>query len=378
MSLKPFRLVVLAAWAVTGLTGCGSSPSTGAAHRPAPVGVVIVKPQRVDLEIELTGRTSAFLTADVRPQVSGVVRARSFTEGGRVRKGQPLFQIDPSTYLATLNSARANLAQAKATLGSAKLKAERYRDLAALNAVSRQDNDDAQSTYQQAEANVAVQQAAVDQARINLDYTRVRSPVSGRVGKSSVTPGALVTANQAAALATVQDLSKIYVDVTESAADLLKLRQQLSQGTLGASDSAEVTLTLDNGAVYPLTGRLQFSDVTVDPGTGTVGLRALFPNPRGDLLPGLFVRATLRKATVANGVLAPQAAVSRSPTGEASVLVVGPKGTAELRQIVTGQTVGDQWLVTSGLNPGDQVIVEGLQMLRPGAPVKPTRLASPR
>ncbi len=377
MQAKQIRSVA-AALAVLGLAGCGGPPAGGPPRGPAPVGVVAVQPQPVDLDIELTGRTSAFLTSDVRPQVSGVVQSRSFTEGGLVRAGQPLFQIDPAPYQATLNSARASLAQAQATLSSAKLKAERYRDLVALNAVSRQDNDDAQSAYQQAQATVAVQQAAVDQARINLDYTHVRAPVSGRIGKSSVTPGALVTANQAAALATVQDLSKIYVDVTESAADLLKLRQQLSQGKLGPPDTAEVTLTLDNGTVYPIPGRLQFSDVTVDQGTGTVGLRALFPNPKGELLPGLFVRATLRKGVVANGILAPQGAVTRSPTGQASVMVVGPKGTAELRPIVTGQTVGDKWLVTSGLNPGDRVIVEGLQMVRPGAPVKPTVLPTTR
>jgi membrane fusion protein (multidrug efflux system) len=275
-----------------------------------------------------------------------------------------------------LAGAQASLAQAQATLDSAKLKADRYKDLVAINAVSRQDNDDAQAAYKQALANVAVQSAAVQQARINLGYTRVLSPVSGRVGKSSVTAGALVTASQATALATVQDLSQIYVDVTQSAADLIKLKQQLAQGQLDPSGSAEVTLILDDGSVYPLKGKLQFSDVTVDPGTGSVGLRALFPNPGGVLLPGLYVRARLSKGIAPAGILIPQAAVSRDPKGQATVQVIGPGDKAINRVITVSQTIGDQWLVSAGLRPGERVIVEGLQKVRPGAPLKPVPIAA--
>jgi membrane fusion protein (multidrug efflux system) len=334
------------------------------------VGVVTVKTQPVELTVELPGRTSAYLVSDVRPQVGGVIQARLFQEGANVRAGQPLYQIDPALFRAAYHSAQAGLAQAEASLTSAKLKADRYKDLVAINAVSHQDYDDAVATYQQDVANVAAQEAAVDQARINLDYTRVTSPIGGRIGKSSVTPGALVTASQATALATVQELDKIYVDVTQSAADLLKLEQAFSQGSLGRPASAEVKLELDDGSTYPIAGHLEFSDVTVDQGTGTVDVRAVFPNPNGVLLPGLFVRAELKKAVAADGILIPEAAVSRDPQGEAVALVVGPGEVVEQRVLVLGQTVGTQWLVTSGLKPGERVIVDGLQKVRPGAPVK--------
>ena len=246
----------------------------------------------------------------------------------------------------------------------------------AINAVSRQDNDDAQAAFQQARANVAAQAAAVQQARINLGYTRVLAPITGRVGKSSVTPGALVTASQATALATVQDLGQIYVDVTQSAADLIKLRRDLAQGQLGRSGGADVTLILDDGSTYPIMGKLQFSDVTVDPGTGSVGLRAVFPNPTGVLLPGLYVRARLSKAIAPAAILVPQAAVSRDANGEATVLMVDAGDKVASRVIAVSQTVGDSWLATSGVKPGERVIVEGLQKVRPGAPVKPVQVAS--
>lgn len=363
------------------LSACGAKGGAGAGMGmggPAQVGFVVAQIQPVGLTADLSGRTSAYLVSDVRPQVSGVVKARLFEEGALVRAGQPLYQIDPATYKASYDSAQASLAQAQAQLTTAKLKADRYKDLVAINAVSRQDNDDAQATYQQALANVAAQRASVQQAKINLDYTHVTAPISGRIGKSTVTPGALVTANQAAALTTVQDVSKIYVDVTQSASDLLKLRRDMADGKLGRSGSAEVTLTLEDGSTYPTPGRLEFSDITVDPGTGSVGLRAVFPNPDGTLLPGLYVHAKLSKGVTSTSMLIPQAAVSRTPTGDATVYVVGAGDKAEIRQITATQTIGDKWLVTSGLKPGDRVIVEGLQNVRPGAAVKPAAIAAQR
>jgi len=368
----------LAAIAVA-LVACGpKAPAAGGPGMggPSEVGVVVVQPQAVPLTAELNGRTSAFLVSEVRPQVSGVVQARLFKEGAMVRAGQPLYQIDPATYRATLQSAEAGLAQAQAVLTSAKLKADRYKELVAINAVSRQDNDDAQAAYQQATANVAAQNAAVQQARINLGYTRVLAPISGRIGKSAVTAGALVTANQTEALSVIQQVDKIYVDVTQSAADLLKLKRDMAQGELGQPASAEVRLTLDDGSTYPLPGRLEFTDVTVDPGTGSVGLRAVFPNPEGVLLPGLYVRAKLTKGVATSGMLVPQPAVSRAPGGQATAFVVGAGNKAEPRQLTLGQSLGDKWLVTGGLKPGDRVIVEGLQKVAPGALVKPVVIAS--
>lgn len=362
----------LAAIALT-LAACGQGKGGAGGMGPGgptPVGVIVAKTESVTLTSELNGRTSAHLVSEVRPQVNGIVKARLFQEGGYVRAGQALYQIDPATYQAAYNSAAAGLAQAQATATAARLKAERYKGLVEINAVSKQDNDDAQAAALTANANIAAQKAAVDSARINLGYTRVLAPISGRVGKSSVTPGALVTASQATALATVQDLSKIYVDLTQSSTEMLKLQRDLATGQLGRSGSALVTLKLEDGSTYPIPGRLEFSDVTVDPTTGSVGLRATFDNPNGVLLPGMYVRAVLGKGVANSGMLIPQAAVSRDPKGNATVMVVGAKGAAEPRVIATSQTIGDKWLVTSGLKPGDQVIVEGLQKVRPGAPVK--------
>ena len=360
------------------LAACGPKAPGGPPMGPPEVGVVVVRTEPVALTTELSGRTSAFLVSEVRPQVNGVVKARLFQEGSNVRAGQPLYQIDPAPYRASLQSAAAGLAQAQAAYTTAKLKADRYKDLVAINAVSRQDNDDAQAAAQQAAANVQAQRAAVDQAQINLGYSRVTAPISGRIGKSSVTAGALVTANQAAALATVQNLDKIYVDVTQSAADLLRLKRDLAAGQLGGPASAQASLILEDGSTYPLPGTLEFSDVTVDPGTGSVGLRALFPNPDGALLPGLYVRARINKGVVAAGVLAPQAAVNRDAKGQASALVVGAGNKVETRQLKIAQTVGDNWLVTEGLKAGDRVIVDGLQKAQPGAVVKPVILGAKR
>ncbi|AYV44999.1 efflux transporter periplasmic adaptor subunit [Caulobacter flavus] len=373
--------VLLAAVSLT-LAACGQGKGGAAggmgAGGPTPVGVVVVKTEPVTLTSELQGRTSAYLVSEVRPQVGGIVKARLFQEGGYVRAGQPLYQIEPATFQAAVNSAQAGLAQAQATYTAAKLKADRYKELVAVNAVSKQDNDDAQAAAQQASANVAAQKAALDTARINLGWTRVVAPISGRIGKSSVTPGALVTASQTNALATIQNLDKIYVDLTQSSAELLQLQRDLAGGQLGRSGSAQVSLKLEDGSTYPTQGRLEFSDVTVDQTTGSFGLRATFDNPNGTLLPGMYVRATLGKGVASNGVLIPQAGVSRDPKGNATVTVVGAKGLAEIRPITVGQTVGDKWLVTSGLKVGDQVIVEGLQKVRPGAPVKPAVITAQR
>lgn len=361
------------------LSACGAKQPEGPdPNAPAPVGVVVIRTEPVNLTTELSGRTSASLVSEVRPQVNGVVKARLFQEGSIVRAGQPLYQIDPATYRASLDSANAALAQAQATATSAKLKADRFRELVAINAVSKQDNDDAQAASQAAAANVQAQRAAVQQARINLDYAQVRAPISGRIGKSSVTAGALVTANQAAPLATVQNLDKIYVDVTQSASDLLKLRRAMATGSVGAPTSAQVRLILEDGSTYPLSGTLAFSDITVDEGTGSIGLRAVFPNPNGALLPGLYVRARLEQGVATSGILVSQAAVSRDPKGRAAVYVVDAGGKAQLRQISVSRTVGDKWLVTGGLRAGERVIVEGLQNVRPGGAVKPAVIAATR
>lgn len=369
--------VSLAAVALT-LSACGQKGGAGGMGMggPAEVGYIVAQSQPVGLTTELAGRTSAFLVSEVRPQASGVVKARLFEEGSLVRAGQSLYQIDPATFQATVNSAAAAVAQAQAQATAAKLKADRYKALVETGAVSKQDNDDAQAAAAQTAAAVAVQKAALDNARINLNYTRVAAPISGRIGKSSVTPGALVTASQAAPLATVQDLSKVYVDLTQTSAELLKLQAQFASGKVGRSGSAPVTLKLEDGSTYPLQGRLEFSDITVDPGTGSIGLRAVFPNPNGTLLPGMYVRAVLSQGVAASGILVPQGAIQRDPKGNAMVTVVNAKGGAEPRPVTLGQTVGDKWLITSGLNTGDKVVTEGLQKLRPGAPIKPVPAGS--
>jgi membrane fusion protein (multidrug efflux system) len=366
MGLSPSRLTVVALALV--LAACGSKAGTGQGgmNGPAQVGVVFVRTEPVALTTELSGRISAQEVSEVRPQVSGIVLQRLFQEGGLVRKGQPLYQIDPATYRAGLQSAQAGLAQAQAALDSARLKADRSRTLMASGYVSPQGNDDVQAAWRQAQANVSAQQANVAQARISLGYTRVLAPISGRIGKSSVTPGALVTAGQPGALATIQALDTVYVDVSQSSADLLKLRRDFASGQVGKAGAAQATLILEDGSTYPLTGRLAFSDVTVDTGTGSVGLRAIFPNPDGVLLPGMFARAVISKGVASAATLVPQAAVTRDPKGQGLVFVVGADGKAQQRVLTLGQAVGDKWLVTGGLAPGERLIVEGLQKVHPG------------
>ena len=345
---------------------------------PPVVGYVVVQTQPVTLTTELPGRTSAYLTSDVRPQVNGVIKARLFTEGGDVRAGQALYQIDAAPYRAALDQAKAQLLNAQANLATVKAKAERYAVLVKMNAVAKQDDDDAEAAFKQGEASVAQNKAAVEAARINLDYTRVTAPISGRIGRSLVTPGALVTSGQTTALATIQALDPIFVDVSQSADQLLNLRRAISGGKLtgGGPSSAKVKLLLQDGTPYPLEGTLKFSEATVDQTTGSVTLRAQFPNPNRLLLPGLFVRAVIVEGVQPQGILAPQVAVSRNEKGEATAFVVGAQNKAEPRILKTGQAIGNAWVVTSGLQPGDKLITEGLMMVRPGAPLKPVPAGS--
>jgi membrane fusion protein (multidrug efflux system) len=351
--------------------GCNSQK----AQSPPPiaeVSVVTLKSQRVMLTTELPGRTSAYLIAEVRPQVGGIIQKRLFTEGSDVKEGEVLYQIDPAVYQATYNSAKAALARAEANLIPIRLKAGRYAELVKINAVSQQDYDDASAALKQAEADVEAGKAAVETARINLAYTKVTAPISGRIGRSSVTNGALVTASQPAALATIQQLSPIYVDVTQSSAELLRLQQNLASGLLKSSSSAQarVRLLLEDGSPYPLPGTLKFSEVTVDQSTGSITLRAIFPNPKHTLLPGMFVRAILEEGVNEHAILVPQRGVTRNPAGNAMVMVVGSEEKVEPRLIKVVRTVGDNWLVSEGLKAGDRVILEGLQKARPGTPVK--------
>jgi membrane fusion protein (multidrug efflux system) len=362
--------------ALLGLTACGKPPER---PRPTPeAGFVVIKTQAVPLTAELPGRTSPFAVSEVRPQISGIVQARLFTEGSNVRKGQLLYRIDPAPYRATVNQARAQVASAEASLAALKLKSERYAQLIKLNSISQQDYDDARAAYGQVQANVQQAKAQLETAQINLGYTEIKAPIAGRIGRSDFTQGALVTSGQAAALATIQTLDPIYVDLTQSTAELLRLESEVKSGRAnkGGPLIAKLTLTLEDGSAYPLEGKLQFTDVTEDPTSGTVTIRAVFPNPQNVLLPGMFVRAKVTQAMAPDAILVPQQGVSRDPKGGATVLVVGAQNKAELRPVETGEAVGANWLVTKGLQPGDKVIVEGLQRIQPGAAVRPVPAGS--
>lgn len=369
--------VAVAVIAAFTLSACGKSEAPagaapgGAAQLPK-VGVVTLQPQRVELSAELAGRTVAFQNAEVRPQVTGIVKARAFTEGSDVKAGQLLYQIDPASYQAALDSAKASLAKAEATANTAKLKAARYDELAGIDAVSKQLRDDTQAALAQAQADVAATTAAVRAAQIDLDRTRVSAPIAGRIGRSAVTPGALVTANQAGAMATLQQLDPIYVDVTQTSAELLRLQRDLADGKLqrDASGQARVKLVLEDGTTYAQEGKLQFSELQVDPASGSVTLRAQFPNPKRQLLPGMYVRAKVQSGVQAQALLAPQAAVSRDAKGNATALVLNAENKIEPRVLQTGAVINGQWLVTSGLNAGDRLIVDGAQRLRPGMPAQ--------
>jgi len=365
------RGAVLAVVSALALAACGEAPqppTTGAQGTPQ-VSVVTVQPQRLALTTELPGRVAPALIAEVRPQITGLVLQRRFKEGSDVKAGDLLYQIDPAIYRASVDSAQATLAKAEANLVTVRLKAGRFKELAAIKAVSQQDADDAAAALQQAEAEVSSAKAALQTQRINLDYTRITSPIAGRIGRSSVTPGALVTANQANALATVQQLDPIYVDVTQSTSTLLALKRAVSAGTVKGG-AAQVRLVLEDGTVYAQPGKLQFSDVTVDQTTGAVTLRAEFPNPRAELLPGMYARAVLEEGVLEQALLVPQPAVGRDTTGKPYAFVVDAEGKLQQRTVTTDRAVGDQWLVSEGLKPGDVVVVEGQQKARPGQPVQ--------
>jgi membrane fusion protein (multidrug efflux system) len=351
------------------LAGCGGGPPGQQSMPPMPVTVVKLTTSAVDLQRELPGLVSARMVAEVRPQVGGIVKRILFQEGGRVTAGQRLYELDDALYRAAERSAEAARMRAQAGLESAKNSAERAAELIKAHMISQQDNDNLQAAFHQAQADLAAAQAAEDTARINLEYAHIPAPISGRIGKSSVTPGALVVANQPDALATIQHLDEVYVDVTQSSSEWLQLQQELSAGGQG-DGSRDVKIVLEDGSVYPQPGKLQFSDVTVQPGTGSFLLRVLVPNPKNLLLPGTYVRATISEGVLKNALLAPQRGITRDPRGNATAMVVGKDGKVELRNVVTARAVGDQWLVVSGLAAGDQVIVEGLQKIGPGAPVQ--------
>ncbi|MEZ0237035.1 MAG: efflux RND transporter periplasmic adaptor subunit [Methylophilaceae bacterium] len=356
------------------LTAC--NPSSGENKAPPPktaeVGVVEIASSAQPIVTELPGRTNARMIAEIRPQIGGIIQERTFVEGAMVRAGQTLYRIDPAMYEAAYASAQAALQKAEATYKSSKVKAERYTELVAINAVSKQDYDDMQATLKQSEADVALAKAALETARINLAYTRITAPISGRVETSVVTPGALVTANQAAALTTVQQLDPIYVDVTQSSSDLLRLKRELAKGNLKriSADEARIKVLLEDGSVYPHAGRLSFSGVTVNPTSGAVTLRAIVPNPEGLLMPGMYVRAQLEEAVDEAAILVPQQSVTRTAKGDALVLVVNAENKVEQRRVEVGRAIGTQWLVNAGLAAGDRVIVEGVQQIRVGDAVK--------
>ena len=357
----------LAALAVLVLAGCGEKKEETVKRAPPEVGVVVVTTQDAPLALELPGRLSASQVAEIRPQVTGIVQKRLFEEGKLVRAGQPLYQLDAATYEAERARTAAALQKAEAQVAVARSRAERDAELLKADALSRQSADDSASALRQAQADVAVARAALDAARVQLDRTRITAPISGRIEVSAVTAGALVTAAQTQALTTVQQLDPMHVDIVQSSAEILQLRRQLD----ARSGSSRIKLVLEDGTEYARPGTLQFSGVTVDRGTGAVTLRAIVPNPDGALLPGMVVRAKLLAGVDSGVILVPQQGVTRSPTGEATALVVGPENKLQLRQLVLTRAVGNQWLVASGLKAGDKLAIEGLQRVRAGQPVTP-------
>lgn len=359
--------ITLSALLLSGCSGQQQGPP------PAPeVSYVTVQPQRLELTTELTGRVSANQMSEIRPQVSGIIQKRLFVEGSEVKAGQVLYQIDPATYQEAYASARAAAMKAEGNLEPARLREERFRELVKIKAVSQQEYDDANAAFKLATADVAATKAAAESARINLAYTRVSAPISGRIGKSSVTPGALVTAHQPMPLATIQQLDPTYVDVTQSTSDLLRLKQRMEDGRLNqkGKDQNKVRIVLEDGTIYPIEGTLQFRDVSVDPTTASVTLRMTFSNPKSVLLPGMFVRALVKEGVNENAILIPQQTVARDPKGNPYALVLDAGGKVEQRKLTLDRAIGSQWLVSAGLAPGDRVIAEGIQKVRPGTPVK--------
>lgn len=365
-----FSLLPIFIMSATLLSACDEQ-NTQQGHIPEPqVTVHIVKTAPLAVTTELPGRTSAFRVAQVRPQVSGIILQRHFTEGSDVEAGQSLYQIDPATYQADYDSAKAELGKSEAAAQIAHLTVKRYVPLVGTKYISQQEYDQAIADARQADAVVVAAKASVESARINLAYTKVTSPIGGRIGKSNVTEGALVTNGQTTELATVQQLDPIYVDVTQSSSDFMRLKQSVEQGNLQKENTASnVELLMENGQPYPLKGTLQFSDVTVDESTGSITLRAVFPNPQHTLLPGMFVRARVDEGTQPNAMLVPQQGVTRTPRGDATVMVVNTDNTVETRNVVAAQAIGNQWLISDGLKAGEKVIVSGLQKVHPGAKV---------
>ncbi|MGN4932983.1 efflux RND transporter periplasmic adaptor subunit [Aeromonas rivipollensis] len=375
------RSVGLALLASGLLAGCGDKGEAGQGAGempPAAVDVVTLHAAPLQLMSELTGRTAPLRVAEVRPQVNGIILKRLFTEGSDVKAGQLLYQIDPAVYQAAVASAKANLAKAQANEQSARLKAQRYAELVKVKAISRQEYDDADAAWKQQVAEIGAAKAALQSANINLAYTKITAPISGRIGKSAVTEGALVTAQQADSLTSISQLDPMYVDVRQSTADLLRLKRQVAAGKLVQDESkgAKVRFQLEDGSQYSEEGSLQFSDVTVDETTGMVTLRVLVPNPHDLLLPGMFMRATLQEGERPQGLLVPQTAVTRTPKGGATVMVVTADNKVELREVQLSRVVGDSWMVESGLKTGEKVIVAGLQKVKPGALVAPAERAS--
>lgn len=368
---KHFRLLPLSGFIVCSalLAGCDGSDNAQQGAQVPQVTVFVVKSAPLAITTELPGRTDAFRVAEVRPQVSGIILRRNFVEGSDVKAGDSLYQIDPASYHAAYDSAKGELVKAEAAANIAHLTVKRYVPLVGTQYVSRQEYDQAVANARQADASVTAAQAGVETARINLAYTKVSSPINGRIGKSSVTEGALVTNGQASALATVQQLDPIYVDVTQSSNDFMQLKQSSLQKGDGTSS---VQLLMENGQPYAEKGTLQFSDVTVDESTGSITLRAVFPNPKHMLLPGMFVRARIDEGVQPNAILVPQQGVTRTPRGDATVLVVNAKEQVETRSVVAPQAIGDRWLITNGLKEGDRVIISGLQKVHPGATVVAT------
>ena len=366
-----WTLVLAALASLIWLGGCKNSQQSAPVQIPE-VGIVLVRPQQIVLTTELPGRTSAFRVAEIRPQVNGLIQKRLFTEGSDVRAGQDLYQIDPASFRAVFDNAKAALVRAEAALPALRLRADRFKQALADKAVSQQDFDDADAALKQADADVLYWKAMVETARINLGYARVISPISGRIGRSNVTDGAIVTAYQPLALATIQQLDPIYIDVPQSSTELLRLRRRLEEGLINRKGTKlnKVKLFLADGIPYLLEGNLQFRDVSVDPTTGSVILRMVFPNPDGVLLPGMYVRAVVKEGVNENAVLIPQQAVSRDPKGNPTALIVDVADKVEQRMLKLDRAIGDQWFVIEGLAAGDRLIVEGMQKVRPGAVVK--------
>jgi len=371
MLLTRIRPVALSLAIAVAVAACGKGEPPPA-QGPGQVTVVTLKAQDVSLTRELPGRTTAYLVAEVRPQVNGIVARRLFTEGAQVTAGQPLYQIEDASYRAQANSARAQLARAEATAHAARLSARRIGELAKVDAVSQQDLENAVAAQKQAEADLGAAKAALDAAAVTLGYARITAPISGRIGKSSVTQGALVSAGQAEALATVQQLDPIYIDLTQSSAELLQLRRELAAGRVQDNQSLPVGIVLEDGSRFAQTGTLEFSEVSVDPTTGSVGLRVKVDNPDGTLMPGMYVRAVIGGGVRRDALRVPMQGIARDAKGETSAMVVGKDGKVEVRPVTVSRALDDTWLVESGLQAGDKVIVEGLQKIGPDMPVQAT------